>query len=66
LEIWIYFMAIWNIFTDTMDLLLPFGTFVFIWYINSGFGIMYQEKSGNPAPHVADYIDCFRLVYTHV
>jgi hypothetical protein len=22
--------------------------FVFIWYIFSGFGIMYQEKSGNP------------------
>jgi hypothetical protein len=21
---------------------------VFIWYIFSGFGIMYQEKSGNP------------------
>jgi hypothetical protein len=44
----IYFTAIWNI-------LQPFGTFyehchnfVFIWYIFSGFGIMYQEKSGNP------------------
>jgi hypothetical protein len=22
---------------------------VFIWYIFSGFGVMYQEKSGNPA-----------------
>jgi hypothetical protein len=30
------------------DILLPFDTFVFVWYIFSGFGIMYQEKSGNP------------------
>jgi ABC-type polysaccharide/polyol phosphate export permease len=42
-------MAIWNnlgsfwIFYDLMV------HFVFIWYIFSGFGIMYQEKSGNPA-----------------
>jgi hypothetical protein len=43
-------MTIW-------DILSPFGTFcihlvhfVFIWYIFSGFGIMYQEKSGNPGP----------------
>jgi hypothetical protein len=27
----------------------PLVHFVFIWYIFSGFGIMYQEKSGNPA-----------------
>jgi hypothetical protein len=45
----IYCMATWNI-------LLAFGIFcdhlehfVFIWLIFSGFGIMYQEKSGNPA-----------------
>jgi hypothetical protein len=36
-------------FTDIRDILRPFGTFVFIWYISSGFGIMYREKSGNPA-----------------
>jgi hypothetical protein len=24
--------------------------FVLIWYIFSGFGITYQEKSGNPGP----------------
>jgi hypothetical protein len=41
-------MTIWNT-------LRPFGIFydhlvhfVLIWYIFSGFGIMYQEKSGNP------------------
>jgi hypothetical protein len=42
-------MAIWNIlwrFGIFYDLLLHL---VFIWYIFSGFGIMYQEKSGNPA-----------------
>jgi hypothetical protein len=33
--------------TDVWDISWPFGTFVFIWYIFSGFGIMYQEKSGN-------------------
>jgi hypothetical protein len=44
----IYFMSICNI-------LWTFGIFydhlvhyVFIWYIFSGFGIMNQEKSGNP------------------
>jgi hypothetical protein len=44
-----YLMDIW-------DILLQFGTFcvhlvlfVFIWYIFSGFGIMYKEKSGNLA-----------------
>jgi hypothetical protein len=48
-KILIYFMAIWSI-------LQPFGIFydhlvqfVFIWYIFPGFGIMSQEKSGNPA-----------------
>jgi hypothetical protein len=27
-----------------------YAHFVFIWYIFSGFGIMHQEKSGNPGP----------------
>jgi hypothetical protein len=46
----VYFMAIRSI-------LRPFGIIygrlahcVFIWYIFSGFGVMHQEKSGNPAP----------------
>jgi hypothetical protein len=44
----VYFMASWNI-------LIRFGKFyghlvhfVFFWYIFLIFGIMYQEKSGNP------------------
>jgi hypothetical protein len=39
------------------NILQPFGKFydhlvhfAFIWYIYSGFGIMHQEKSGNPGP----------------
>jgi hypothetical protein len=47
-KVFIYFMAVWNI-------LRWLGTFydhlvhcVFIWYTFSGFGSMYQEKSGNP------------------
>jgi hypothetical protein len=47
----IYFMAIGKYF---MDKYLGYSTydhslhFVFIWYIFSSFGIMHQEKSGNP------------------
>jgi hypothetical protein len=47
----IYFLAIWNI-------LWVFGIFcdhsehiVLIWYSFSCFGIMHQEKSGNPDPN---------------
>jgi hypothetical protein len=36
-----YFMEIW-------DVLWPFGTFCFNLVHFSGFGIVYQEKSGNP------------------
>jgi hypothetical protein len=38
----VYFTAIGNI-------LWPFGHLMVIWYISSRFGILYQEKSGNPA-----------------
>jgi hypothetical protein len=40
-----YFMEIW-------DILWPFGTFCIHLVHFSGFGIMYQEKSGNPAQGV--------------
>jgi hypothetical protein len=39
-----YFLAIWYIFGE-------FGNFVVIWYIFPRSGILYQEKSGNPAKH---------------
>jgi hypothetical protein len=44
----IYFMAICNI-SQTFEILFDqLVHFVFIWDIFSGFGIMHQEKSGNP------------------
>jgi hypothetical protein len=41
-----YFMNIW-------DILQPFGTFCVNLVHFSGFGIMHQEKSGNPVGDVA-------------
>jgi hypothetical protein len=38
----VYFMAIWYI-------LWPFGNAVVIWYIFPRFGMLCQEKSGNPS-----------------
>jgi hypothetical protein len=29
-------------------ILLPFGNIVVIWYISPRFGLVYQQKSGNP------------------
>jgi hypothetical protein len=42
----IYFMAIWNILRTFYDHLVHF---VLICYIFYGFGVTYQQKSGNPA-----------------
>jgi hypothetical protein len=43
-----YFMAIWNILPTFWIFYDNFVHFVFIWYIFSRFGIMYQDLSGNP------------------
>jgi hypothetical protein len=43
-------MAIWNILRTFGIFYDHLVHFVFIWYIFSGFGIMYREKSGNPDP----------------
>jgi hypothetical protein len=43
------FYAHLEYFADIWDILYPFVTLWYIWYIFSGFGIMFQEKSGNPA-----------------
>jgi hypothetical protein len=44
------FMTIWNILqTFGTFYISPFGTFCAHLVHFSGFGIMYQEKSGNPA-----------------
>jgi hypothetical protein len=44
----IYFMAIWNILQTFRIFYDHLVHFVFIWYIFSGSGNIYQEKSGNP------------------
>jgi hypothetical protein len=41
-------MAIWNILWRFGIFHARLVHFVLIWYIFSGFGIMYQYKSGNP------------------
>jgi hypothetical protein len=42
-----YFKAIWNLFRHFGDL-WPYGKILAIWFIFPCFGILYQEKSGNP------------------
>jgi hypothetical protein len=44
-----YFIATWNILRKFWVFYDHLVHFVFIWYIFFGFGIMHQEKSGNPA-----------------
>jgi hypothetical protein len=44
----IYFMAIWNILRAFEICYAHWIRFLLIWYIFSGFGTMYREKSGNP------------------
>jgi hypothetical protein len=54
----IYFMAIWNIlriFGIFYDHLVQF---VFLWYILSGVGTVYQEKSGNPDDQSFSHFVC--------
>jgi hypothetical protein len=43
-------MDIWSIlFPFGMHILWPFGNVVVTWYIFPRFGVLFQEKSGNPA-----------------
>jgi hypothetical protein len=49
-----YFMDIW-------DTLWPFGTFCVHLVHFSGFGIMYQEKSGNPGTCIHTYIHVYNI-----
>jgi hypothetical protein len=44
----LYIMAIWNILQTFGKFYDHLEHFVFIWCIFAGFGIVYQEKSGNP------------------
>jgi hypothetical protein len=55
-KVYIFFMAIWNILWIFGIFYNHLVHFVFICYILSGFGIMYQEKSGNPG-------QCYQYVH---
>jgi hypothetical protein len=48
LKILVYFLATWSILRPLEILYCPLVYFVVIWYIYPRFGILYQEKSGNP------------------
>jgi hypothetical protein len=51
-KMFIYFIVIWNILLPLRIFNDHWVHFVFIWYIFYGFGIMCQEKSGNPVRRV--------------
>jgi hypothetical protein len=47
----VYFITIWNILRPSgIHILWPYGKLPVLWFIFPHFGILYQEKSGNPAP----------------
>jgi hypothetical protein len=46
----VYFMTIWSILRHLEIFYGHLVYFVVIWYIFPSFGILYQEKSGNPDP----------------
>jgi hypothetical protein len=52
----IYFVAILNILRTLGIFCDHFVQFVLIWYIFTSFGIMHQEKSGNPADDCARFL----------
>jgi hypothetical protein len=53
-----YFTVIWYI-------LWPFGNVVLIWYIFPHFGILCQEKSGNPAYISENFVVRTKCVVRH-
>jgi uncharacterized membrane protein len=57
----IYFSAFRNILRTFGIFYYYLVLFVFIWYIFSGFGIVYQEKSGNPARFHEDHFKFFTI-----
>jgi hypothetical protein len=66
----IYFMTIWNTLMAFGKFYDHLAHFVLIWYIFSGFGTAYQEKSGNPALEAENLASRsfakFCHVHTHV
>jgi hypothetical protein len=51
----VYFKDTWSIVRSFVIFYRHLVQFVVIWYISSSFGILYQEKSGNPV------LDCCEL-----
>jgi hypothetical protein len=47
-KILVYFMTIWSILRPLEIFYGNLAYFVVIWYIFSRFGMLHQEKSGNP------------------
>jgi hypothetical protein len=48
-----YFMPIWSILLPLEIFYGQLVYFVVIWYISPCFGMLYQEKSGNPADELS-------------
>jgi hypothetical protein len=47
-KILVYFLTIWSILRPLQIFYGHMSYFVVIWYVYPRFGILYQEKSGNP------------------
>jgi hypothetical protein len=61
------FRAMWNILRTLGIFNDHLVHFVFIWYIFSGFGIAYQEKSGNPARKAyAKYHQSLKMAFMYL
>jgi hypothetical protein len=50
----LHYIAIWNILRPFWYILWPFGNLAVIWYSFPHFGILRQEKSGNPGQKNVD------------
>jgi hypothetical protein len=61
LKMLVYFMAIWPILLPVgIHIVWPFGIFLTIWYTYfSRFGMLHQEKSGNPCTTPKRFFFCF-------
>jgi hypothetical protein len=67
-EMFKYFIATWKILWRFWVFYDHLVHFLLIWFIFSGFGIMYQEKSGNPGNDVYRFkkiLPVFRWLRPH-
>jgi hypothetical protein len=54
----VYFLAIWYVLRQFGTFCGYFGNLVAIWYISPNFGILRQEKSGNPGGDIIERRTC--------